>query len=222
MPANIKQKAWVIRIDDPPERAPGPEFWAFVQSPGIFCCRELGGQPSEPNPHYHIACVFAEAISKQTLTNRLKSLLPNHTQCERAVSVWKDYGTPEDRLLQYLSKGQDKDTPPVIRFNNTLHDVKQLQQQYWIVNKDLVKKGKDMPLCQRVYEALKDQLKEINFDERANLIYDETMRQTQGRVNDNIAWPHIQWVMYRVDPQTVSMNFRERMAKKWGIEKFYS
>lgn len=223
MPANAKHIAWNMRIDDPPDRTPGPEFWKFVDSPGIFCCYELGDNVETPNPHWHIACVFKEPTSKQTLSNQLKRLLPNHLPGDRAVVPWKGYGTPDDKWLQYLSKGPDKDTPPNIRFNRTLLNPKELQVAYWAVNASHREKCKEMPLCQRVYEALRERLKDAsNFDEKADMIYEEVMKQTAGRINDNIAWPHIQWVMYRVDPQSVSESFRDRMRKKWGQEKYFS
>ena len=213
MPSNEKRLAWDLRIDDKYPDHPLPEKF-FGEFPGIFCCKEVGGDSESPNPHWHIAIVCKTPESKQTITNRIKRLLPNHTQCERAVSSWKKFGSPDDELLCYLSKGTGPDFEtqgPNIVFNHTLEDVKKLHERYWLKNKQYVEDNKERPLCDRVYLAVE---KVENFDEQSDLVFDEIMRQTRGKINDNIAWPHYQAVMYRIDPQHTSMNFRERMRKK--------
>ena len=212
MPQNEKRLAWVLRIDDKPDHplpeSPGKFF--LVQFPGIFCVHELGGDPETPNPHWHVACVYSTPESKQTITNRLKKLLPNHTKCERAVSAWKGYGTPDDKLLQYLCKGPNKETQPDIVFNGTLESPEQLHEAFWIQMKQYKDKNSEMPLHERVYLSVE---RFENFDQQLDAVSDEVMRQTKGKINDNIAWPHIQAVMYRLDPLQTGAKFRERIRR---------
>ena len=217
-----KLPAWIIRVDDVPGQEFPPAFWEFVKTPGLFCCKELGALTDSPNPHYHVATRWEPPESKQTIINRIKKLFPWFTKSDFAVSEWKTYDLSADEAYIYLCKGSDKDTLPQIIFNRTLHDVKTLHARYWAKNAELKKKPKDSPLCEQVYDLIGDQLKDLNFENKFDLICDTIMSITRGKVNDNIAFPHVQAVLYRVDPATTALSFRYRMMKKYESAKFNS
>lgn len=216
MPANDPKEAWMLTLDryyprtDPSGQEIPPEFWDFVRIPEKFSVYEVGDE--EGVAHSHLLVCFNPPVSKQTLKNRLDKLVPNHRP---RISAWKTYGQPDDKLVQYLCKGPSIEIMPNVIHNPFGYDIVHYHHLYWKVNEDLKASRKDMPLCDRVYEACEaDGWEKKNRQKLIDQICTKVMVLTKGRINDHVAFPHIQSVLYRRDPSFATLEFKKRMYDK--------
>jgi len=229
MPANEKFLAWHLRFDvkeaappgaaDPPA-APAPRWPSEfpVKFGVLFLVQEQGDQET-PNPHYHAACVLSSPESKQTLQNRFKKMFPTHCGGDYALMQWKLYQHADDNLLQYMAKGPSKTVPeqPVVLINNTLHDPVNLFNAYWAKNTVMKAETANPDLKKPAHEIIIGRCARMDtYADQQEEVMTKTLAYYRGKVNDHVAFPVIQAVLYHFYPTKTEGDFRTRMLKKFS------
>jgi len=222
MPSADKIQHWMLTIKYSQDQPLPPAFWEWVRPAELFSVQEMG--ENGDNPHYHIMLDYpAPGMSKQTLHNQLKKILPDQAPSKKGFSEWITYGQTPDELQHYVCKGLSHGVLPVVHHNPYNWPVQQFHDAYWTKN-TIIKETKKDP--KKIVSPLHEQiLAKVKYDETLNywdhlrLCTDAVMEITGGKINDHIAWPHIQFAMNHLEKRTSQITrvmFYDRIAKKCG------
>lgn len=219
-----KATAWAVRIDELPGVSEKIAEWCSSKG-AVICTREYSDNDTT-NPHYHIALRTPE-VTQETVRNWVKSILPPSAQrSDFATSEWKD----DDRYLRYcckgpnwhnITKGDEKDPkPPVVIFKMLLSPtVEELHNDFWKENQITKPKGKvdRNELVQMCVQHVKESGCGTDYLSRMEVAGNYVTRHYKGKVNDHVAFPVIQSVLWHLDRSRCEADFFSRMRKKFSL-----
>jgi hypothetical protein len=200
-----------------------------VQLPALICTEEVGETGKQ---HVHILAHFPSPESRQTLRNRLFKFFDiKFKKGECALTQWTTYGKDKG-LEEYVCKGPQAHaghsakkcvcvkSPPIVLYKNWLEDEMVHHEKWWDEHNRVLEdsKGAKVPLFEELILNIngKEELDKTDYMKMFSYVCDQAMVITRGKINDNIAFPHIQRVMYEYFPKVVSGEFQTRMAKKFS------
>lgn len=220
----VKATAWNIRVDEIPGVTREAVASWCVANGAVLCVREETDEDSL-NPHYHIAIRTIE-ISQETIRNWVKKLFPGEfSRSDFSTAVWDS----DDKLLKYFSKGPGWKTKtpgalPDVVFTNLLEaTVKSFHEDFWKENSSRGKKIKKskVDLVDEIYEKAKKE-KFTDWYSAMEFVSGEFIDSLSGKVNDNVLFPLVQSVMWKLDPGAVKKSVFQRMSQKFGPRTTFS
>lgn len=221
----VKSTAWSIRVDEIPGVTREQIVnWSALNG-AVLCVREETDEET-PNPHYHIAIRTLE-VSQETIRNRVRKLFEGieYSRSDYSTAVWDS----DDKLLKYFSKGPGWKTKtpgglPDVVFTNLLEaTIKSFHEDFWKENSSRGKKIKKskIDLIDEIYEKAKEH-KFTNWYSAMEFVTGEFIDSMSGKVNDNVLFPLVQSVMWKLDPGSVKKTAYERMSQKFGPRAIFS
>lgn len=233
MPKIVTSRHWTIRIHLIPGILDGiAEYCGKL--PALLCVREAGESAADGIEHVHILASFPTERTKPDLIKDMKTHFKDTVFAKHnfAYSVWESYGINKD-LEEYLCKGPSKtvQTKPTILYRNWLDDVDVHHANWWAKHNEILKKKSSkkkitehdrMFVVERVNEKLQMLIDEDVAAGRQNdrewtyrLASKLVLEHYKGKVNDNIAFPVLQAVLYKHYPESVERSFMDRMRDKF-------
>jgi len=193
----------------------------------VYLCVREEADVEVPNPHYHLLVKFDPPASRESLGTKISKLFSQQTmgKNDKHILKWNtidaQYFSVDDKQSRYCCKGPDNEKPiyPDVIYKTISDDlVKDAHETYWNI-------------WETVYKPIRDKntKKEIKRDEKIIKIFlsegispsfeqicSEVLKDYRGKVNDHVAWPVIQAVMYHFYPNRVRNDFMNRMRNKWN------
>lgn len=218
-----KSDAWSVRVDDVSGVSGKVVKWC--EEKGVVLCVREEADNDTPNPHYHMAIRTPGEVTQETIRNWVKSLLPTgFTKHDFSTAVWDG----EEALLRYLCKGPNwaqikkgekvPVLPPKVIFRQLLgKTVEDLHSDFWKENAikgPAVKKRRE-DIVKECVAAVKDSGLE-SYAERMELASGLILDAYSGKVNDHVAFPILQSVMWTLDRRQATADFHARMLKKFS------
>lgn len=200
----------------------------FCKSPrhGVVLCTREEGDTGHPNPHYHFAIRLSEPVSQETIRNWAKSLLPpGATKSDFQTATWDG----EEKFLRYCCKGVNAGAimkgdvkapvlPPKVISSHLLGmTVEALHKDFWAENAKAapaVKKRKE-ELVRSCIEHVKS-AGLTTYADQLETACAFVLAEYKGKVNDHVAFPIIQSVMWSLNTHQASADFHSRMLKKFS------
>lgn len=242
MPKVLLSKTWLIRIDLIP--GVGSRLLDYcVKLPAIVCTEEVG-EGETPNPHVHILATFGQERAKGTdktpgLIQQMKAHFSDtvFAKSDFAFTVWETHGKNTD-MEEYVCKGPSKTvkTNPKVIYRNPMWfgDIAAFHESWWkkhdvIGEKQKLKALKDKQKTDDKFKAIdlieerirhyaeEHHVGDISAMPRHDIIFQakrEILAYYRGKVNDHVAFPVLQGVLYRFMPTTVEAAFSQRMDDK--------
>lgn len=238
MPKIVRSRHWTIRIDLIPgvlERL--PEYCAKTSA--LICCQESGEGDSETgNEHIHILSSFTDVVARPDLTAAMKSHFKDSVfaKSDFAFTVWETYGQ-DTAMEEYICKGPSKvsKTPPKVLFKSWLDDPMKHHEAWWAKHETIMTKSKaKLEKAQKtdaqrlaVVEKIHSEIVcwKADYETLANRQPDQdeiiehaeklVLRAYSAKVNDHVAFPVLQAVLYKHIPKIVERAFHDRMKDKF-------
>lgn len=208
---------WHIRIDD--HAGLREAFNKWVGGHVVTLAVWEAADDDSPNPHIHLAVRFNAPVTRQTVRNKIASLLPpTHARSDFATSQWDGGNT----FLAYLSKGpswrpirdgthKGEPLPPVVWSSMLLGvTVEELHAQFWTTNtqkgeaakaatatkgnKKVTYREMSSLIAQRILDE-----KQIDLTSRDEWIGEATRQillETKGYISDQVTFSVVQMILY--------------------------
>jgi len=183
----------------------------------------------DANPHYHLLVKFDPPVSREVLTRKISKLfsLDKVGRNDKHLLMWNttdaELFSETDRQSIYCSKGPDNEVQkPVDVVYKSISDELLLlaHNTYWnnwnqvykpIRDKNLAKKSEPKEtIIIKQYQALN--ISSPSF----RSVCQEVMKLYKGKVNDHVAWPVIQAVLYHYYPSQVDQEAHKRFLKRFA------
>jgi len=243
MPKIIWSKHWLIRIDLLPGVQEKLHDYC-VQLPALICTEEAG-EGETPNPHVHMLASFDQDQpsyeSKKTNNPGLIAKMKAHfsdtvfQSTDFAFTVWDQHGM-NTGIEEYVCKGPYKGlkTEPIVKYKSPCfyHDVLMLHEAYWKVHKAILDK-RDLKI-KKEKQKMDDKMKSVDACRKLidnymqidgvavaprHITYDycckAVIEHFKGKVNDHVAFPVVQALMYQYEPVATVATFQRRMQDKF-------
>jgi len=194
-----------------------------------LCVREDPDKDSK-NPHYHFTLKLEKAIGRDAFNARIKKVITDLSgNKDFSSTVWKQEPNDIHDTYNYMCKGADEDTQPVVIYNKGVDTTKH-HKDYWYKNKN-VKKGKDNPFSTDSIIAKTISEIKLNFDiyslESKTPIVEERvlfqhvvaqmLRASAGKLQPNQAYSITSAVMYHFYPTWVFKNLHQNLAERFFL-----
>lgn len=184
-------------------------------------------EDATPNPHYHVCFRTPRVYSHEAIRKMVRKLFTSEDHGP------KDFGTNKwdenEDLLRYFSKGpgwaekKKTELPDVVFTTLAPGTIKEFHEEFWEKNEisgKKIKKSK-IDLIDEIYGKAKTQ-KFADWYSAMEFVSGEFIDSLSGKVNDNVLFPLVQSVMWKLDPGAVKKSVFQRMAQKFGPRVVYS
>lgn len=232
-----KHRCWKVRVDEAPGIEDKIVSWAQTVDIPLIVREDPDGET--PNPHYHFGIRFDKECSQETVRNRVKDALKGEAKLDYATGVWDD----SIDYLVYMCKGDDwtyvKDgkrsphgetrPPKVIRYvpqvdgSGGFWTPGSLHERFWQRARDeyspeLRKNIKEkLPvLIEGWAQTIRKDPECTSYCAQQDAAMDLVIDFYKGKVQDHVAFPIIQSIMYKVNREHTVSDFKSRMFKKFS------